>query len=260
MTQVSPYFTIITACYNADATIEQTLASMARQSFKNFEHVIVDGGSTDRTLSIVQSYQSNNPDLKILWHSEADTGIYDAFNKGIKRAQGEIICILNADDWYENDTLQSVADGFENDVDIVYGMERVISDGREFAVRLYHHSFLPDHTLCHPAVFVRKSAYDRVGLFDTQYRIASDYDFLIRCKAAGMNFKPLYQILANFRLGGISSDAQNKTRNIIEVYSVLHKNGLMSERTRVLRTAYNSTTHRMIRWCKKTLDILRIKI
>ena len=104
MTKVNPYFSIITVCYNSEKTIERTITSLRNQSYQNFEYIIIDGGSTDSTLEIIKK----NLDVVSILVSEKDEGIYDAMNKGIDLASGEIIGIINSDDWYENDTLENI--------------------------------------------------------------------------------------------------------------------------------------------------------
>jgi glycosyltransferase involved in cell wall biosynthesis len=104
MTKVNSYFSIITVCYNSEKTIERTITSLRNQTYQNFEYIIIDGGSTDSTLEIIKK----NLDVVSILVSEKDEGIYDAMNKGIDLASGEIIGIINSDDWYENDTLENI--------------------------------------------------------------------------------------------------------------------------------------------------------
>lgn len=177
---------IVTACYNSAATIASTLRSVATQTYTDIEHLIIDGQSSDKTMQVVNAYCHS----KLIFSSEPDGGIYDAINKGVKRSTGEVIGILNSDDFYVNENvLDEVATAFVTDptLDVVLGdVDFVKSGDLKTPVRVYRASgfklwmfrfgFMPPH----PAVFVRKSAYDRVGFYKKEYRIAADFDFLLR--------------------------------------------------------------------------------
>src|SRR5690554_5428100 len=120
MTEKVPFLSVITVSYNAMDTLQQTVTSLAIQHEHDFEHIIVDGGSTDGTVAFLQ--QQN--DSKLRWISESDTGIYNAMNKGISMARGEVISFLNADDSYFPDTISSVKKAFQTEIDILYGKDR----------------------------------------------------------------------------------------------------------------------------------------
>ena len=177
---------IITVSYNSDATIANTLRSVATQTYTDIEHLIIDGQSSDKTIKVVDAHA--HP--KLIFSSEPDNGIYDAMNKGLQRASGEVIGILNSDDFYvHNNVLYEVATAFATDptLDVVLGDVDFVNCGDlENPVRTYRASgfktwmfrfgFMPPH----PAVFVRKSAYERVGYYKMGYKIAADFDFLLR--------------------------------------------------------------------------------
>lgn len=196
---------IITVCYNAVNTIEQTIKSVLGQSYRDIEYVIIDGKSTDGTLDILEKYR----DKIAGFVSETDDGIYDAMNKGIRMATGEIVGIINADDWYEPTTVEHVVECFKKErVDIVHGNIRLIEkDGsikeapRMKSMDKLWHSMV----IRHPATFVRKIVYEKYGLYNTKYKIAADYDFVLRCYAKRVTFFYLNEMLSNFRLTGISS-------------------------------------------------------
>lgn len=192
--------TVITVCLNSEATIRQTIESVLQQTYKNIEYIIVDGKSTDKTLEIIREYIPMF-DGRMQYISEKDSGIYDAMNKGILRASGDVIGIINSDDWYEKDALAKVAKCFENvDIDAVYGEIWLIDKNGE---REYHTSgstFPP-----HPATFIKRDIYQKYGLFDLHYRIASDREFLLRLISDGVCFRRIDAILANFRETGISN-------------------------------------------------------
>lgn len=177
---------VITVSYNSAATIAKTLHSVATQTYTNLEHLIIDGQSSDKTIQEIDAHAHS----KLIFSSELDGGIYDAMNKGVSRATGEIIGILNSDDFYiHKNVLAEVASAFINNhkLDVVLGdVDFVKSGDMENPLRSYRASgfktwmfrfgFMPPH----PAVFVRKSAYERVGFYNKDYKIAADFDFLLR--------------------------------------------------------------------------------
>ena len=177
---------IVTVSYNSAATIADTLRSVATQTYTDIEHLIIDGQSSDKTMQEVGAH--SHP--KLIFSSEPDNGIYDAMNKGVQRATGEVIGILNSDDFYVHDNvLNEVATAFATDptLDVVLGdVDFVKSGDLENPVRTYRASgfktwmfrfgFMPPH----PGVFVRKTAYERVGSYKMGYKIAADFDFLLR--------------------------------------------------------------------------------
>ena len=202
-------FTIITVCLNSEKTIEQTIQSVVGQKYHDLEYVVIDGGSHDSTLEIINKYRSEIASVI----SEHDQGIYDAMNKGIALATGDIIGIINSDDWYEPGTFQYVADFFrETDAEVVYGNLNLISENGEIKVQI------PDKLskICyqmetpHPTVFVRKRLYEKYGGFQLKYEIASDYELMLRFYVHGAKFVYLNRVMANFRLGGISIKKKKK--------------------------------------------------
>jgi len=200
-----PLVSIITIVYNGEKHIAETIRSVAAQTYPNIEYLIIDGGSTDGTLSVIEQFRGHVNSLV----SEKDEGISDAFNKGIRRASGEIVGIINADDWYEPDAVELVVTLMGNS-DIVYGDLRLWrSDGVDDIRKGDHTRLCKEMTVNHPTVFIRRECYERFGLFDKQYRCAMDYDLLLRLYTAGCRFYYLPRVLANMRWGGMS-DAQWK--------------------------------------------------
>jgi glycosyltransferase involved in cell wall biosynthesis len=201
---------IITATYNSSATVRDTLQSVRSQDFKNIEHLIIDGLSSDSTLNIVRQYPHV---ARII--SEKDKGIYDAMNKGIAAASGDIVGILNSDDVYNNEqVISSVMKAFENEtVDAVYGdlqyvkqddLNKVTRTWRsgKFLKNKFYFGWMPPH----PTFFVRKKVYEEAGNFNLSLRSAADYEFMLRVLFK-FNFKPYYipQVLVKMRTGGISN-------------------------------------------------------
>ncbi|MBU9725171.1 glycosyltransferase family 2 protein [Diplocloster modestus] len=211
-------FSIITVCYNSEKTIEQTVQSIVNQTYQNYEHIIIDGGSTDSTISIIHKYDSAyNGRLRL--YSEKDNGIYDAMNKGIGITHGEIVGIINSDDWYAPDALEKVADIYKKTTEkycIITGdLVRTDYNGRELFCQKHTEISVKGLTrgmqLQHPAVFVSKSVYESVGAFDLSYRFLADYDFIWRCFASEkVKFLFTHTITSYMREGGASDTLKLK--------------------------------------------------
>lgn len=219
-------FSIITVTYNSEKTIRDTLESVLKQAYDNYEYIIVDGKSTDHTMDIVREYEKKFAG-KLVYVSEPDGGIYDAMNKGIRMAKGEIIGIINSDDWYEEDALQKVYDHCTDDpYAIYYGYMRTIdsNNGKEIRCTIHHPEYIREAMINHPATFVSRKVYETYGSFDCQYKMSADYDFIIRMtKEDKVKFVPVYEILSVFRLGGISGtvDALMETMKIKKRYGMM---------------------------------------
>lgn len=186
--KISMTISIITATYNSGTTVRDTFESVLSQIFKNIEYIVIDGGSTDDTLKIIREYESRF-EGRMRWISERDRGLYDAMNKGIAMATGDVVGILNSDDFYTApDVLTSVAATLENKtIDAVYGdIHFVRPDNLSRCVRYYSSNifrpwlmrlgFIP----AHPSFYCRKSLYNRYGTFNIDYKIAADFEILLR--------------------------------------------------------------------------------
>jgi glycosyltransferase involved in cell wall biosynthesis len=219
---------IITVCYNSAATIQDTINSVARQSYINKEHIIVDGASKDATMEMVRTSPSVS-----LYVSETDSGIFDAMNKGIKLVSGDVIGMLNADDFYiDNAVLSDVAKVFEDEgvdacfADLFYvsqnDTDKVVRywKSKEYKPGLFKKGWMP----AHPTFFVRKRIYEKLGAFDLNYKFAADFELLLRfIEKNKINTVYLPRVILKMRLGG----ASNKTlKNIItqnkEIIQILH--------------------------------------
>jgi glycosyltransferase involved in cell wall biosynthesis len=205
-----PLFSIITACYNSAVTLPQTLACLESQAGVTMEHLIIDGGSTDGSLDIVRGYSH---DFSVI--SEPDDGIYDAMNKGIRMAKGDVVGILNADDHYpSSDILAKVAQVFEDSAiyacygDLVYvdntDTKKVLRYWRAgtFTPQKFYWGWMPPH----PTFFVRRSVYERFGLFNLDLGSAADYELMLRFLLKH-EIKAAYipEVLVKMRTGGISN-------------------------------------------------------
>jgi len=224
-------FSIITPCYNSEKTIARTLECICSQTYTDFEYIVIDGASTDRTLEIVESYRSRLGD-KLTVFSEPDKGIYDAMNKGIALAKGELVGIVNSDDFYEADCLETVAalhDPSAGAYQVLYGaMRRVTETGAMSAEVFYHHEFLKEHMINHPASFVCKALYDRFGVYDSSYWSAADMDFFLRIQGIPeVKFVPTTKILTNFTRGGMSGSYTGTK----ETFLVQYRHGIISAKS-----------------------------
>lgn len=197
---------VITVCYNSSSTIRKTIESILHQSYDNIEYIIVDGASKDNTVDIIREYEEAFGD-KLHWLSEPDHGIYDAMNKGVALASGELIGILNSDDTYELNAVEEMAKAYlPKKYQVLYGYMNIISDGSITGTVRPDHSILPEEMICHPSCFVSANIYQKYGAFDLQYPSVADYDFMIRMsKISEVEFVPVEAVIANFYLGGMSS-------------------------------------------------------
>ncbi len=223
---------IITVSFNNESTIKDTILSVNSQSFQNIEHIFIDGKSKDETVRLIQKF--SKPGSKII--SEPDNGIYDAMNKGIHQATGDVIGFLNADDVFFNEqSLQIIADEFtRTGTDSVYGNLIYMDSNLQKIIRFWKSQkfqkglFLKGWMPAHPTFYVKKSVYDKWGGFDLNYRFAADFEITMRfleSKNISSSFIP--KVLVKMRLGGVSN---NKISNILksnlESYRACKKNNL----------------------------------
>lgn len=197
-----PLVSIITVVKNGVATLPRTIEGVLSQHYPNIEYIVIDGGSTDGTVELLRSC---NSDIA-LWVSGPDSGISDAFNKGICLSRGEIIGILNCDDSYEPGAVSSSVDAMQNSAaDIATGkMQYWQGDSRTYLVSSDPNQLEQSMTVGHPTVFVRRSCYESIGLYRLDFRFAMDYEWVLRAKRSGTRFVTLDHCIANMQVGGIS--------------------------------------------------------
>ena len=214
---------IITATYNSASTVKNTIESVLRQSYTDIEYIIVDGKSKDNTIDIVKSYEARF-DGRLRWISEPDKGIYDAMNKGINLATGDVVGILNSDDFFTSDSIiQSVADALKDEsLDSVFGDIHFVDDSDlTKSVRYYSSALFRTWKLrfgympAHPSFYARRKVFEQNGLYSLDYKIASDYDMMVRLfYKAGITYKYLPLDMVTMRTGGVST-ASLKNRILI---------------------------------------------
>ncbi len=244
---------IITATYNRASTIVRALSSIKNQTFRDVQSVIIDGASQDNTISLVTSLLEENDFLQ----SEPDLGIYDALNKGLAVAEGEIIGFLHSDDFYtDSNVISEVVDVFSDDtVDVVYGDVCFFSGRNVMKIkRKYQSDKLSKRNLAwgkmpaHPAIFIRRRVYKKIGCFDTGFKIAGDYEFLCRViNYADLKSIYISRVFINMQIGGISTSGFSNTILLNkEVLRAIRKNGIYTNLFMIL-SKYPSKIMQFIR-------------
>jgi len=227
---------IITATYNSAKTIGDTLNSIINQSYLDIELVIVDGASKDNTLEIVNSLLLKSNRKKIIV-SESDKGLYDALNKGLSLASGDIIGFLHSDDVFNSsDTISQIVEVFLNKKitcvygDLIYTKQNDLNQvvrfwkSKPFTANLLKHGWMP----AHPTLFLKKEVYQKHGNFNLSYKIAADYDFMVRILSdSSLNFYYHSKIITKMRLGGASNaNLKHIIKKTKEDYTIVKFNGI----------------------------------
>jgi glycosyltransferase involved in cell wall biosynthesis len=223
------FFSIITATYNSLKTLQETYASLKEQTETSWQWIVIDGDSMDGT----QTWLKNLDEPNLVWISEKDKGIYDALNKGVKLARGEVIGFLHSDDlFYNSDVLSNIKRTlFNTTLDGVYGNLLYFRESKEIPNRTWISSAFEYKKLRwgwmppHPTMFLKRNVYLLAGLFDTSYKIAADYDFILRI-FKNQQFKLQFenQFIICMRYGGVSSNWRNQLKKSREDYKVLVNN------------------------------------
>lgn len=201
----TPLLTVITVAMNSAKTLRRTVESVLAQSYPNIEYVLIDGGSTDSTLEIIHEYAERLS----YWHTGRDRGIGDAFNLGIAASSGEVLCLVNSDDWMGPEQAEVAMAGLaKSRAGFVFGNVRLYAeDGRQIAEMhgdaRYRESIRAGMPrVNHPSIAVRRSVYEMVGLFSPRLRIAMDYDWLLRAELMGVHGEYLPELVAHMQSGG----------------------------------------------------------
>ena len=219
----NPLVSIITVCLNNEKYIKQTIDSVLKQTYYNIEYIIIDGKSTDTTVKIIKEYE-NKFNGRMKWISEKDKGIYDAMNKGINIANGEIIGIINSGDFYVKNAVELVVSifNFDNTINLIHG--NVIKFGFKndisFLVKGTDKHIEKRMSIQHPTCFISREIYKKYGKFDLKYKISADYELLLRFRKEGIKFYYLDKVLCYFRIGGVSSNTYKALKEVEEI----HKN------------------------------------
>lgn len=236
-----PLISVVTVVFNGAATLQDAIRSVLQQTYDNMEYIVIDGGSTDGTLEILHSHDAQID----YWLSESDAGIYDAMNKGIALASGDVIGFINADDFYASpNVLAKVAGIFaDQDVDACYGDLCYVNQSETSAIVRYWQSsaFRPgafETGWCppHPTFFVRREVYERCGGFDLSYRIAADVELMMRfLEVRNVRVRYLPEVLVKMRMGGTTNRSlRNIAKQNWEILRALRKHGLKSSMLRLI--------------------------
>lgn len=205
---------LITVTYNSDKTLRDTINSVLAQTYEDIEYIVVDGLSKDKTIDIIREYEPQFAG-RMKWISEKDSGLYDAMNKGIRMATGDVVGILNSDDFFtSNDVIEKVVAGFTKDTDAVYGdIHFVNPDNLQRCVRYYSSKIFKRSLMkmgfipAHPSFYCRKECFEKFGYYKTDYKIAADFDLLLRfIYVHQIRIKYLPVDMVTMRLGGASTD------------------------------------------------------
>ena len=216
-----PKISIITVCFNSEKNLEQCIQSIVNQDYENLEYIVIDGGSTDGTLDIINKYR----DKISYFVSEPDKGISDAFNKGIRAATGDLIGIINSDDFMMPEAWKKVAAEYEEGVDVYRGYELLYYPTRKKTKAEYPNNRfgrLPiGNCICHEAAFITKQTYEKVGLYKVDFKYSMDVDLFMRLYRAKAVHKFIDVCVLTFRVGGASSTIsksylEERNRLIIE--------------------------------------------
>ena len=226
---------VITATYNSLINIKSSLDSVINQDYRDIEIIIIDGNSTDNTLSVVKKYQQNHTFIKLI--SENDNGIYDALNKGLNLASGDIIGFVHSDDFLASkDIINNIVsminsqnlEGVYGDLQYVdkFNTQKVIRNWKscDFKLGLLKQGWMPPH----PSLFLKKEVYDKHGLFDLSYKISADYDFMLRIfKDTKLKFGYLPKVITKMRVGGASNRSlKNVIKKSKEDYRTIRSNNV----------------------------------
>ncbi|MFI5157912.1 MAG: glycosyltransferase family 2 protein [Sphingobacteriales bacterium] len=223
---------LITVCYNADATIRRCIESVASQNFKNIEYIIIDGASTDKTIDIIDKYKDHTS----IFLSEPDDGIYDAMNKGIKLSSGDIVGMLNADDFFANDAvLSDVARVFtQQGAHIVYGnldyinsRQKVVRKWRSDKYRpfVFNWGWMPPH----PTFYCKRELFGKYGFYSLEYGSAADYELMLRFMHRN-NLIVIFinKVLVKMNVGGKSNESyRNRLKSLYFDFKAMRKNEVL---------------------------------
>ena len=249
---------IITPVLNCRNTIETNLQSVESQRYDNIEHIVVDGGSTDGTQEILKKYK------KISLISGKDKTIADAMNKGMKLATGDIIGILNADDYYLSDSINVIAENHKEYPDcVLHGNMRVFSSSGEYydSIAPKNPLFLKGMVINHPTMFIPINILNKHGMYDEEFKINGDWELCIRYYLAGVKFKNINKIITHYNIGGVSTtkpkvvfDEMHKVRKKYKLYKYIDFRYL---REKILLFFFRNKVTMISHWKRIYLDKIK---
>ncbi|MHC0447310.1 glycosyltransferase family 2 protein [Flavobacterium sp. 3-218] len=211
----SPKLSIITINFNNIEGLKKTMNSVVNQTWKQFEYIIIDGGSSDNSPVVIREYADAN--RVSYWVSEKDNGIYNAMNKGIKKAKGKYLLFLNSGDYlFDNNVFQNVFRNFDSDIDFICGNLYFEQNGKKLIKEHPEQmtfSHLVSRNICHPSTFIKKSLFEKYDLYNENNKIVSDWEFFFKTMGLnGATYKKINCTITNFDMGGISSLQEDLVR------------------------------------------------
>lgn len=243
---------IITVCFNSERTIRDTLQAVKNQTHKNIEYIVVDGNSSDSTNNIVEEFG----DMVSIHVSEPDSGLYDAMNKGINLASGDIVGILNSDDlFYDDSVIERVVNEFNNGtgIDIVFADvgfydQELIRKVRHYSSKVFSAKKLKYGIMpAHPSLYIKRSICKKVGEYSLQYKIAADFDYIVRLFSLdNIGYSYVQSEFVKMRIGGISTSG-------IKANFLLNKEILVSLKRNGIGSSY---LHLLLKYPKKILGLI----
>ena len=244
---------VITVSLNAEKTIEQTIKSVVSQNYDNIEYIIVDGASEDGTLDIVRKYEDN----VAYWTSEPDDGVYDAMNKGLACCTGDIIAFLNSDDCYVEGAIKYVADFYENykETEVLCCEVLINKDGNKTshynAWEKYPEKLREGVMMyCHQGIFATRNCFERYGFFDSKYKIAADYAWLLNIYNHDIQICYSPQVVAEFGYGGLCTTEHFVTADEVEHIAIKAADDLLKNK-KISRKEYISLNQKIKKMAKK---------
>lgn len=224
---MEPLVSIVTVSFNSEKTIRDTIESVLNQTYKNIEYIIIDGASKDRTLEIIKEYEVKFKEngIKYRYISEKDNGIYDAMNKGISMVNGEIIGLINSDDWYEKDGIEKIVNEMsDKNLDFIYADINIVTPKKTFVKKAKLSNWVTSRYWSHPTTFLKKEVYSKY-----RYKCESihdDLDLLLKLrKDKNIKVGVLNKVVANFRFGGVSNTKSLKNM----IWNIKNKNRIYKE-------------------------------
>lgn len=256
VTAARPLVSVVTVCFDSERHIAEAMGSVLAQTYPAIEYIVVDGGSRDGTLDIVRSFEQPF-EGRLAWTSGPDNGIYDAMNKGISRARGELVGLLNSDDAYLPDAIERLVDAWiaDSDADGVYGDVEIMDEGGR-TLRTERAREAPPFTrpeempMCHQSLLVSRRTYLRYGTYDVDYRLLADYEFMLRVLAAGGRFLRIEGPVSRFRLGGACNGDTRSMNEERERIRIAYGASRLRERVRRTRHSVNMVVWDMLQRLK----------
>lgn len=218
---------IVTCVFNGQETIKDTILSVINQDYENYEMLIIDGVSNDNTVEIVEKFSNQDSRIKLI--SEVDKGIYDAYNKGVRKSSGEVIIFVNADDFLFKNALRRINMEFNtNEYDVYAGSISILNEKDNY-YKKHLRSIVGKHSITNPSILTpglcfKRDLFKKVGLFNISYKICADFDFISRCINQEINIMYSDSLINNMREGGVSSNLRFEKLKKLEQLKVNYKN------------------------------------